>query len=251
MAQERSSEVHENVGRRYHKALNFLGSRRSAVEYLERVRVLAEDYSERGRDARCGEWTDFCTAPSPDWTNSELRPMQDDSDLDGVRALYAANKLVSIRMGNVESAYALSELENLMWPDHHDRAVLADKMQTNAGMYAVAPVAIERVLDWFMQHVRSIVPRAMLTSCYVFLGNDIPLWATLGVYRQFAVCVSLLPCNSVVSRTLSIVFARHRLNHSQKSTESQIATVGGGRSRSARVASSTIGPSRASSSIWY
>ena len=96
--------------------------------------------------------------------------------------MYRANRLVTSRLGNVESAYFACFEYGMCAPKFH-RAELVWRMFTNAGMYARdgSAASEQKVLDWWRQETRQLLQDSVQTAAFIFLGYDLPVWSAAGL----------------------------------------------------------------------
>lgn len=100
--------------------------------------------------------------------------------------LYKQNKLVTSRLGCVESAFMIKYLFNFDLPTHLSRNTDLDyNMRTNAGFYYKDPNMCNEISKWWCEQTKELLLSETILSCYCFLNFDIPLWALLDLKNKF------------------------------------------------------------------
>ena len=99
--------------------------------------------------------------------------------------LYLQNKLVSSRMGNVESAFLL-KLLNINIPSHLYREDNFDyNMKANAGFYYKDKNRKNELWNWWMNETKELLETETITSCYCFLNFDLILWSAFNLKKKY------------------------------------------------------------------
>jgi len=101
--------------------------------------------------------------------------------------LYKQNKLVSLRLGCVESAFIIKYLFNfelsshMLWENNN-----IDKyMRQNAGFYYKDNNRKKEICDWWCNETIEILKTSTLVSCYCFLNFDLILWSLFNFKKKF------------------------------------------------------------------
>ena len=168
----------------------------------------AENNIEFLKLVRTREITDYPSLSSKNVINSDLR---DEDNLDDLVNLYLQNKLITTRMGSVESTFILKELFGLVFNDHIkdacDRYGKDYLLRANAGFYCKDEAEKQMVINWWIERTLSAIKKSVLTSCFCVLHYDLILWASLnlkGVFYNWGYLPKLILQNSYKKTILYI-----------------------------------------------
>ena len=108
------------------------------------------------------------------------------NQMEELKELYKQNKLVTPRMGCVESAFMMKYMFNYDLPTHLKRSKDIDyNMRCNAGFYYKDPDTRDEISKWWCEQTKELLLSTTLSSCYCFLQFDLPLWALLDIKKKF------------------------------------------------------------------
>lgn len=100
--------------------------------------------------------------------------------------LYKQNKLVTSRLGCVESAFMIKYLFNFNLPSHLFRNSELDyEMRNNAGFYYKDPNIYNEISKWWCEQTKELLLSETITSCYMILNFDLVLWSLLDLKKKF------------------------------------------------------------------
>ena len=100
--------------------------------------------------------------------------------------LYKQQKLITSRMGCVESAFMIKYLFNFNMPSHLFRSNDIDhNMRANAGLYYKNSNMRDEICRWWCANTKELLLSETISSCYCFLNFDLILWALLGLKKKF------------------------------------------------------------------
>ena len=105
-----------------------------------------------------------------------------------LQKLFDENKLITTRIGCVESSFILKYIFNTLVEEDHliyDDNNIDIYMKTNAGLYYKNEIDKNKVLDWWCNNTIEIIKKSTLTSCYAFLQNDLLLWSKLNLKQEY------------------------------------------------------------------
>lgn len=134
--------------------------------------------------------------------------------------LYKNNKLITIRLGCVESNFLIENSFDLMTRNHMSQPYgkrANDKFMTeNAGLYYTYPRDKKRVHEWWCNNTKELLNNSVLMSCFCFLNFDLPLWALMdlkGNFYNFDLLKSIVLRNSGNKKILFIGYNVETIKH--------------------------------------
>ena len=100
--------------------------------------------------------------------------------------LYKQHRLVTSRMGCVESAFMIKYMFNYDLPTHLSRNTDIDyNMRHNTGLYYKDNNMREEICNWWCEQTKELLLSGTITSCYCVLNFDLPLWGLLNLKKKF------------------------------------------------------------------
>jgi hypothetical protein len=134
--------------------------------------------------------------------------------------LYKNNKLITIRLGCVESNFLIEHNYDLITYNHmsqpHGKRGNDKFMRENAGLYYKHKNNKNRVHKWWCNNTSELLHNSVLMSCYCFLNMDLPLWALLdmkGTFYNFDCLKSLVLKHSANKKILFIGYNTETIKH--------------------------------------
>lgn len=119
------------------------------------------------------------------------------TNIDELLELYKIKKLITIRLGCVESSFLIENISEIDTRYHlscPDGKRGNDKyMKTNAGLYYSNDAKKEKVCKWWITNTEELVKNSILTSCFCFLNFDLVLWSLLGIKNKILYNFDLIP----------------------------------------------------------
>lgn len=109
--------------------------------------------------------------------------MCESRDFRKLASLYRENKLVTTRLGSVESQFIAAAAYGSPWCGQMEYG--SEGMQTNAGLYFINETDSHAVLSWWLSQTIDIVRNSVLTSCLSFLHLDLLVWTHAGVSGEY------------------------------------------------------------------
>lgn len=104
---------------------------------------------------------------------------------DELTILYNTNKLITSRMGCVESAFFIKTL-NIYMPSHLYRTEDIDyEMKKNAGFYYKDESRKNKIWNWWLKETKELILSETITSCYCFLNYDLILWSAFNLKKKY------------------------------------------------------------------
>ena len=117
-------------------------------------------------------------------TNTDIIESKD--QINELTELLKKNKLITSRMGCVETAFMIKHLFNLDILTHLRRENDIDyNMRANAGLYYKNSKRRKEILDWWCNHTKELIVDETISSCYCVLNFDFVLWAALNIKKQY------------------------------------------------------------------
>jgi hypothetical protein len=117
--------------------------------------------------------------------NNDLLLISNDSTItEDLQNLLNDNKLITIRMGCVESAFILKYIYNFtIYNDHLITNIdnVDHYMKANAGLYYTNKYSKKDVFDWYCKNTIEILKKSTITSCLLALHYDLSLLSTLDI----------------------------------------------------------------------
>jgi mannosyltransferase OCH1-like enzyme/uncharacterized protein YciU (UPF0263 family) len=107
---------------------------------------------------------------------------------DDLQNLLDNNKLITTRLGVVESSFILKYKYNFaIYEDHlkYNEQKLDYYMKRNAGLYYIDDKHKKVVLDWWCNNTCELIKKSTITSCYAALHYDLALWSYLDIRKKF------------------------------------------------------------------
>lgn len=100
--------------------------------------------------------------------------------------LYKQNKLITSRLGCVESDFIMKYMFKFIFPSHILRTTDIDySMRHNAGFYYKYNNMRKEICDWWCTQTTELLLSETLTSCYCALNFDIILWSLLNFKKKY------------------------------------------------------------------
>jgi len=100
--------------------------------------------------------------------------------------LYKQNKLVTSRLGCVESAFMIQYLFNFNMPSHLLRNSDFDyEMRNNAGFYYKDHNMCNEISKWWCDQTKDLLLSETITSAYCVLNFDLILWSLLDLKKKY------------------------------------------------------------------
>jgi hypothetical protein len=190
---------------------SFYRTQATGDQYMMKLRLLLDDFRSyvTEQDAirpkkltisvRSGLRYEYMKAglehgPNQAWDN---RSMKQAKSSDKLIELYKQNKLITTRLGIVESMFIAAHVYGIIWPKQLTDAVYKDKgidyrMQANAGLYFTDEDSRRKTLNWYAINSIEIIRRSIPTSCISFVWSDLALWSAMGLsgdYYNWGTCV--------------------------------------------------------------
>jgi len=162
----------------------FFNTQDSTASYLVKYRELLADCN-RGKKTSLQLWDEFrASTADHDKKKKKKNPdLRETSNFSELASLYRANKLITTRLGSVESQFIAAVGYGSPWCGQSGRG--SEGMQTNAGMYFKNQTDQRNVITWWLSETIDIVRHSVLTSCLVFLHLDLLVWAHIGVKGHY------------------------------------------------------------------
>jgi hypothetical protein len=128
---------------------------------------------------------DDCSLPRKDAVlNKDI--IESTSQMTELEKLYKNNKLVTTRLGCIESSFLMKYLFNFSLPTHLQvKDDIDQDMRRHAGLYYSDPSLKKEICDWWCDETKELVLESTPTSCYFILHFDIALWALLNLKGKF------------------------------------------------------------------
>jgi hypothetical protein len=151
--------------------------------------------------------------------NQDIKIYKDTKDL---ISLLSDRKLITTRLGCVESAFIVKYLFNIDLRSHLDTKSWDDidrRMKTNAGFYYKNEKDKKEVIDWWVKNSVELVRKSTLTSSFNFLKFDIALWALLdikGTFYNYVDITQIILKNSGDKKILYVGSARKSIEKAFK-----------------------------------
>lgn len=146
------------------------------------------DFLKNLRNIPLTDYEDITVNSESDIMNKDMRESQ--NQITELTQLYKENKLITVRLGCVESAFFMDKVYKFKMPSHlliQDSSKIDKYMQENAGLYYKDKVFKDKVLNWWCQETKELLlhTSTTLTSAYCFLNYDICTWALLNMKKTF------------------------------------------------------------------
>jgi len=164
----------------YVMARSFYHSQESAGMYVVKWRKLLADC--RAKEVQHPEiWQEFSECRRKKKVPGEPRnyDLKQGKNFTVLVNLYKRNKLVTTRLGNVESSFLSYWGYGAPWHVQSEDSDL--KMQTNAGLYYKNESDRRAVNAWWTGHTIDIIRSSQPTSCIAFLPMDLFAWSLIGL----------------------------------------------------------------------
>lgn len=118
-------------------------------------------------------------------------------NIDKLKTLFIQNKLVTSRLGNVESRFLIKNLFDKNIPGDYENLKNKDddfRMKKNAGLYYQNAEDKIKVHNWWCYSTLKLLldNRTTLTSCYVHLPYDLSLLASLNIQNRYLINFSTI-----------------------------------------------------------
>lgn len=99
--------------------------------------------------------------------------------------LYNQNKLITSRIGCVESAFIIKYLK-INLPTHlYKENNIDHHMKSNAGFYYKDSNRKKELWKWWIDETIDLIKSEIITSCYCFLNFDLIMWSSLDLNKKF------------------------------------------------------------------
>ena len=116
----------------------------------------------------------------------ENTDLQLSDNMNELKDLLLNNKLITTRMGCIESKFILQYKFNYIINDHHDTTNGIDyHMKKNTGLYYKDDNRKKEIFDWWINNTIEIIQNSTLTSCFSVIHYDLKLWAHLNIKNKF------------------------------------------------------------------
>lgn len=127
---------------------------------------------------------------------SLLKDQKNNSDIlikdnfDQIKLLFDTNKLVTSRLGNVESRFLIKNLFDMDVPGDYENLKSKDddlRMKKNAGLYYQKEEDKKNIHDWWVNNAKELLLNndTLLTSCFVHLPYDLILLSLLDIKNHY------------------------------------------------------------------
>jgi len=156
----------------------FFNAQDSSAAYLVKYRELLADCN-RGKKTSLQLWDEFRASAANHNKKKKNPDLRESSKFSDLAALYRANKLITTRLGSIESQFIAAAGYGSPWCGQNEHST-SEGMQTNAGMYFRNQTDQRNVMAWWLSETIDIVRHSVLTSCLVFLHLDLLVWAHIG-----------------------------------------------------------------------
>lgn len=150
-----------------------------------------EDFLKKIIDIPLTNYEDDSVQPLDKIMNKDMTESKNQEE--ELAKLYNENKLITIRLGCVESSFLMHRLFNFKMPSHlliTDPDNIDIRMKNNAGLYYTDNKDKDKVLDWWCNETKELLlnNNITLTSAYCVLQFEICTWALLNMKRKFYNC---------------------------------------------------------------